>query len=122
MPALHFLFDENIPRALGAVAREEGFDAAFIVDLEQGISDAGALARAAQDHQIVVTEDTDFGRLVFADSLRVPGVVLIRIPPWKRLARAQRFRWLLQQEAHRLSGNFVVLSEHALRLRSIAGE
>lgn len=113
------LCDENIPRDLGLVAQAEGFDVSFLVDVSRGEDDQSVLKRALSEDRILLTEDVDFGRLVFADRLACKGVVLVRIPPWKPERRRLRLRQLLELEAHRLAGNFTVLGERTIRIRPI---
>lgn len=119
MTALRFLFDENIPRDLGLVVREEGHDVAFLIDFSPGIPDEEVLERATSERRVLVTEDSDFGRLVFGDGLAAIGIVLIRIAPWKGALRKTRLRQVLRQEAPRLPGHFTTLSERTTRFRPI---
>jgi predicted nuclease of predicted toxin-antitoxin system len=114
-----FLFDENVPRELGLVAAEQGFDIAFLVDSAIGDADEDVLARGMRERRIVITEDNDFGRLVFKCGEPCHGLILIRIAPWKREIRKARFGQLLEQQAGRLSGHFTVLAETTLRSRPI---
>jgi predicted nuclease of predicted toxin-antitoxin system len=117
---LRFLCDENISRDLGRVAQEEGFDVSFLVDLSPGDIDEGVLARALQENRVLVTEDADFGRLVFSDELECTGIILLRILPWKQELRRLRFRHLLRSEACRLVGHFTVVQERTIRIRPIS--
>ncbi len=119
---LRFLFDENMSREIGSVASEEGHDAAWLVDSRRGAKDDDVLAEALQENRIVVTEDMDFGRLVFAERMGSAGVVLIRIAPWKQDLRRERFCWLLREHSDRLSGSFTVLGEKTWRVRAILSE
>jgi predicted nuclease of predicted toxin-antitoxin system len=116
---LRFLCDENIPRELGLVANEEGFDVTFVVDSACGDADEDVLARGHREARVIITEDTDFGKLVFAGMRRSHGVILIRISPWKRDVRRLRLRLLLRREAARLAGSFTVLGEKMTRIRPL---
>lgn len=114
-----FLCDENIPRDLGLVAHAEGFDVSFLIDVSPGEADEGVLRRALREDRILLTEDADFGRLIFSDRFVSKGVILIRIVPWKSELRKMRLRQLLQQETLSLIGNFTVLGERTIRIRPI---
>jgi predicted nuclease of predicted toxin-antitoxin system len=116
---LRFLFDENMSREIGSIASEEGHHAACLVDRRKGTEDSDVLAEAARENSIVVTEDMDFGRLVFAERMTSAGVILIRIAPWKQELRHDRFRWLLREHPDRLGGSFTVLGEKTWRVRAI---
>jgi predicted nuclease of predicted toxin-antitoxin system len=116
---LGFLCDENISRDLGHVARSEGFDVSFLIDFSRGEADETVLARALREDRILVTEDADFGRLIFSDRLSSKGVILVRIAPWKHELRKLRFQHLLRSEAHRLPRHFTALNERTIRFRPI---
>ena len=116
---VRFLFDENIPRELGHVAAELGYDIAFLVDSAIGDADEHVLARGMRERRIVVTEDNDFGRLVFKLGEPCHGLILLRIAPWKREIRRVRFRQLLEEQAVLLLGHFVVLAETSWRVRPV---
>ena len=119
MGTLRFLCDENIPRELGLVARSEGFDVSFLIDFSRGEADENVHSRARSEGRILLTEDADFGRLIFSDRLTSQGLILVRIAPWKRELRKSRLQHLPHDEAHRLPGHFTVLSERKTRIRPI---
>ena len=65
---------------------------------------------------MVLTEDKDFGRLVFAGRVDSPGVILIRFPASARGLLVEAVLTLLNEYSSRLAGAFVVLQPGAARI------
>jgi predicted nuclease of predicted toxin-antitoxin system len=79
---LRFLLDENVPATLAKALRERGHDAAGLDVSLRAASDLSVLAAAARDDRILLTQDKDFGDLVFVSrATPPPAVVLIRLGP-----------------------------------------
>jgi len=51
-----------------------------VIEIAPGLADEDVLARAVADNRIFLTEDRDFGQLVFASNASSCGVILIRFP------------------------------------------
>ncbi len=77
---MRLLLDENIPRPIVARLRSEGFDVEAIAEVSPSALDPDVLARAGESGRLLVTEDRDFGTLVYATRLPAPrGVVYLRL-------------------------------------------
>jgi predicted nuclease of predicted toxin-antitoxin system len=75
-----FLLDEGIPFRLAAFLAGEGHDIVECGrDLPQALNDRDILAIAVREARILVTNDKDFGDLVFRDHLPHAGVILFRV-------------------------------------------
>lgn len=76
---MNFVADESLDgaviRAVGAI----GHQVLSIIETEPGISDLAVLDRAFAGHAILMTEDKDFGELVYRRGLPHFGVVLVRL-------------------------------------------
>ncbi len=71
---------------------------------------------ALSEDRIVLTEDKDFGWLVFAGRMDSPGVILIRFPASVRSLLPDAVLKLVDEHALRLAGAFVVLRPGAARI------
>lgn len=106
-------------RHIVATLRQAGYDTGFICEDCPGVADSVVLELAEQDDRVLLTEDKDFGELVFRAAQAAHGVMLIRLselPPREAAALV-----LEVVEAHRdeLIGRFAVLNSRALRLREL---
>ena len=116
---MRILADENIARTIVAWLRSQGHDVLYASESRAQTSDADLLAEAEAGGHVVLTEDKDFGELVFRDRRNSHGVILLRLedlPASGRLARVQAI-WALVEA--NLPGNFLVVAEAKVRVRSL---
>lgn len=76
---LRFLVDESTGRGVSDQLRRLGGDVLFVPDVLPQAYDAAILKLAARDQRIVVTNDKDFGELVYRSGQAHAGVVLFGI-------------------------------------------
>ena len=74
------------------------------------------MALASREKRILLTEDKDFGQLVFAAAQSVSGVVFIRYPVTARATLSQSVLDLVSKEQDRLYGAFAVLQPGRIRI------
>jgi predicted nuclease of predicted toxin-antitoxin system len=70
---------------------------------------------ALSQDRILLTEDKDFGWLVFAGRQDSPGVILIRFPASTRDSLPEAISKLVNRHAPELAGTFVVLQPGSVR-------
>lgn len=116
---MKFLADECCDAALVAALRADGHDVLFAVEVLRGATDAQILQRATEDGRVLITEDKDFGELVYRLKLSAPGIVLLRFGVPERALKISRLRSLLTEKADELSGAFVVLDKEKIRTRPL---
>lgn len=83
---MRFLADETCDAAVVRALRAAGHDVKAVGESAPGATDSVVLESAALENRVVLTEDKDFGRLVFASRSPVIGVVLMRFPATARSA------------------------------------
>jgi predicted nuclease of predicted toxin-antitoxin system len=71
---------------------------------------------ALAEDRMLLTEDKDFGWLVFAGRMDSPGVILIRFPASARHSLADAVLKLVREHSSQLVGAFVVLQPGAARI------
>ena len=71
--------DEGIHRGVVDRLRNAGHQLSYIAELAPGAPDADVLDRANRNSEVLVTEDKDFGELVFRQNLTNRGVILLRM-------------------------------------------
>ena len=116
---MRWLVDECVDAGLAARLRAEGHDVIYIAEARPGETDRQVLALALQGDRLLLTEDKDFGDLVFRSRMEVPGVVLLRLRQqephfkWKRLEAA------IRQFSDSLFGRYVVIDDARMRSRPL---
>lgn len=116
---LRFLADESCDFAAVCALRTEGFDVLCVAEAMAGADDESVIALALREGRILLTEDKDFGQLVFAAGSKSVGVVLTRFPAGARPALAARMLDLVRKHADRLTGSFVVLQPERIRISAL---
>jgi predicted nuclease of predicted toxin-antitoxin system len=117
---MKFLADECCDSALVDALREDGHDVVYATESLRGVADEVLLARAFSDGRVLLTEDKDFGELVYRLRRPTRGIVLLRFDVADRALKIPRLRHLLQQQGERLPGAFAVLEADKVRIRSLA--
>lgn len=114
---MRFLFDQSTDRRLAPYLRNLGHDVTVVaVDYPASLPDEEVLALAYREERVLVTEDRDFGELVFRHQDPHPGVVYLRLPPMELEAKIALLHELLDQHADDLK-QFVVLTPRRVRIR-----
>lgn len=109
--------DENLDRSLVDRLRDEGHDVLYAAEMELGMEDDVVLQRANERQALLVTEDKDFGELVFRQGLVHAGVVLVRLSGLSIPAKADAVALVLRQHGPKLVGCFSVIAPGILRMR-----
>ena len=113
---MRFLADECCDFAVVRALRSAGHDVLAITEIQCRSVDRDLLQLALTDDRILLTEDKDFGWLVFAARLDSPGVVLIRYPSMSRASLGPDIQSLVQDHGAKLIGAFVVLRPGGVRI------
>jgi predicted nuclease of predicted toxin-antitoxin system len=116
---MNFLAVECCDAGLVASLRADGHDVLYVLENLQGTIDDEVLSLAYQEQRILITEDKDFGELVYRLRRPTVGVILLRFDVTDRRLKIPRMRSLLKNEAKRLEGAFVVLSADKIRIRPV---
>jgi predicted nuclease of predicted toxin-antitoxin system len=82
---MRFLADESCDFSVVRALRAADHDVVAIAELSPREEDSSVMDRAVKDTRILITEDKDFGQLVYARMETTGGVIFIRFP-----ARARR--------------------------------
>ena len=113
---LRFLADESCDFAVVRTLRSAGYDVLAVAEVMTRSVDQDLIAQAGRERRILLTEDKDFGWLVFASHAESPGVVLMRFPGNARQALAQIIVQVVQEEGENLTGAFVVVQPGQVRI------
>jgi predicted nuclease of predicted toxin-antitoxin system len=117
-----FLADECCDAGIVASLRADGHDVAYVLERQAGISDDEVLQNAFVEGRILLTEDKDFGELVYRLKKPACGIILIRIDVQERHEKWPRLEALIAKHGDRLPGHFVVVDLKKYRFRPLIFE
>ncbi|MBL7077156.1 MAG: DUF5615 family PIN-like protein [Kiritimatiellae bacterium] len=113
---MRFLADESCDGHLVTALRVAGHDIESVADSHQGTDDATVIRLAVDQQRILLTEDKDFGQLVFAAGRGHTGVILLRYPFGAREHITQELVTLSEERADILTSAFVVIEPGRIRI------
>ncbi len=115
--ALRLPIDHNVGRGVARALSRARYDTLFVGDVDPHLSDAAILQWAVRERRLVITQDRDFGALVFRSGQPHAGVLLMRMPASSRDERIRIVLRVLEQHGAALAGHFSVFERGRLRIR-----
>ncbi|MBP6892566.1 DUF5615 family PIN-like protein [Candidatus Babeliales bacterium] len=113
---MKLLVDENLGSSVSKWLRQQGYDVKCIGTDFAGIDDMVVLKKAYDEHRILITCDTDFGKLVFKDQQMHCGIVLLRMTNMDFDKILKFLIKVFDQYKNELQNNFVVASDSGIRI------
>jgi predicted nuclease of predicted toxin-antitoxin system len=113
---VRFLCDESVDIAVIAVLRRDDHDVVAIAEVEPGAPDLEVAALANAEGRILITEDRDFGRIVYAELQPIGAVIYLRYPAAIRLEFAAQVTEFVRDRGSSLEGAFVVMQPGRSRI------
>jgi predicted nuclease of predicted toxin-antitoxin system len=116
---VRWLADECVAAPLVEFLRAAGHDVLYVAESAAGLSDSDVIALALRENRLLLTEDKDFGELVFRRKTRVPGVVLMRTDFENSLRKTLRLTAAFSRYGEELFGRYTVVEEGRVRSRRL---
>lgn len=113
---LRFLADENCDFAVVRALRSEGYDVLAVSEYTQRSDDRLLIEQAAREQRILLTEDKDFGWLVYVSGINSASVILFRYPGSRRADLIDALLQMIRQYGDELLGRFVVMQPGRIRI------
>lgn len=114
---MRWLADECVDAGLVTKLLESGHDVVYALETLSGTSDTYIVHRAIDENRLLLTEDKDFGELVFRQRLKPPGIVFLRIPPEQRSFKWVQLRAVIERQGGKLYGRYTVVETSRFRTR-----
>jgi predicted nuclease of predicted toxin-antitoxin system len=112
---MRFLADECCDFAVVPTLWAQGHDVLAVSEFQTRSVDSELMSLALSENRILLTEDKDFGWLVFAGRHDCPGVILIRFSASTRYSLPEAISKRVSRHAAELVGTFVVLQPGGVR-------
>lgn len=116
---MRWLADECVAAPLVRFLRTTGHDATYVAKSAAGLSDLDVVNLASREMRLLLTEDKDFGDLVFRRERAVPGIVLLRIGHENTSLKAVRLLAAIEQYGEGLFGRYTVIEGGRFRSRRL---
>jgi predicted nuclease of predicted toxin-antitoxin system len=114
---MNLLADESVDGSIVDELRVAGHQVLYVAEMTRGIDDDAVLNQANATGSILLTEDKDFGELVYRLGRVTLGVILIRLAGLASNAKASIVAQAVRQHGAELTGAFSVISPGLLRIR-----
>jgi len=112
---MRFLVDECTGPKVAEWLRVEGHEVFSVFDDERGISDGEVFAKAYAEKWILITNDKDFGEIVFRERREHHGIVFLRLYDERAVNKIDVLRQLITNYSDKLPGQFVTVTENKVR-------
>jgi predicted nuclease of predicted toxin-antitoxin system len=116
---MRFLADECCDAGLVEALRADDHDVLYAQESLRGGVDDDILAMAYSQDRILLTEDKDFGELVYRLGQPTRGIILLRFAISERHLKLPRLRDLIAERSWQLPGAFVVVEPDKFRVRPL---
>lgn len=117
---MRFLADEGVERYLVEALRAAGHIVDYIAEFAPGMKDPDVLAEAERHRAVLVTNDKDFGEIVFQQRRLRSGVLLLRLPGVPRSEKTALLLAAVLGHGSELAQAFSVLAQQVLRVRRLS--
>jgi predicted nuclease of predicted toxin-antitoxin system len=116
---MRWLLDECVDAELVEGLRRSGHDVVYVAEIAPRASDTEVMELAEREGRLLLTEDKDFGELVFRQRRPVPGLVLLRIGATERQRKSERLHAAVGHLGETLFSRYTVIEEARIRSRPL---
>ena len=113
---MRFLVDECTGPAVAEWLRSLHHDVFSVYDEARGLDDESVIKKANFGNYILVTNDKDFGELVFRTKRPHKGVILLRLKDERNKNKIAVLRRVLELYPDKLANNFITVTEKTVRI------
>ena len=112
---MRFLVDECTGSKVAEWLRDENHEVFSVFDEARGMTDDEVLAKTLSENWILITNDKDFGEMVFRERRKHHGVIFLRLDDERATNKIEVLRQLLENYSEKLPEVFVVATETKVR-------
>ncbi len=115
---LRFLADESLEYSIVLYLRKQGYDVISVAKDFPSTKDKEILKKAYQEARIIITNDKDFGDLVFLNKLSHKGIILLRFKSEEVETKIKFLKSFLKDYSTKIVNKFTVIDEAKIRISS----
>jgi len=114
---MKLLADEGVDKPIVDLLRSSGFDVHYILETHAGSFDEVVLLIANEENRLLLTQDKDFGELVYRLKKVHQGIILIRLGNTTAQEKARLVNYVVLEYGEKLIKAFTVIQANAVRIR-----
>lgn len=77
------------------------------------------MKNAYQEKRVIITNDKDFGYLIFKSNLTALAIILFRFNDESPMLKIEAIKAILNLPEEKVLNHFIVASEHKIRIRPL---
>jgi predicted nuclease of predicted toxin-antitoxin system len=116
---LKFIADVNIEKTIVDFLIKEGFDVKWVADFNKKMSDTELFELSNKERRILITNDKDFGEIVFFQKRINYGIILFRIKGQITFEKVDLLKIVLKNYANKIMEHFVIITRKKFRFISM---
>lgn len=114
---MRFLVDECTGPGVARWLSSKGHKVVSVYNDMRGATDIEILEYAFKNDLVIITNDKDFGELVFKHSMKHKGIVLLRLSDMRKKNKIDVLEKLLLSHGNDLEDGFLVVNEKNVRIQ-----
>ncbi len=115
MEKIKFLANVNVEKPLIDFLNEKGFDIKWVTNIDKRMPDDRVCELANSEQRIIITNDKDFGEIVFYQKKIAYGIILLRVKGQKSAEKIVVLDKLLENYQDKIANHFVVITKTKFR-------
>ena len=116
---MRFLVDECTGPAVAKWLHDQGHEVFSVFDEARGADDESLIRKAQNEDWVLITNDKDFGAMVYRERRLHGGIILLRLDDERPVTKIETLSRLIDGYGERLVNSFVVATETQVRFAPI---
>jgi predicted nuclease of predicted toxin-antitoxin system len=116
---IRLLADENVEGRVIHLLRSEGYSVTSIQETQSGVADETVLETSVSSATVLLTGDSDFGRLHFQKGHVHSGIVFYRLPRTTTEEKGHIILKTVREYGDKLIDSFTVITAKKVRSRKL---
>lgn len=113
---MRFLVDECTGSKVANWLRDANYEVFSVFDEARGITDDEILTKAFVENWILITNDKDFGEMIYRERREHHGIIFMRLGDERAINKIEVLEKLLENYAEKLPEQFVTVTETEVRI------
>jgi len=119
---IKFIADVNVEKSIVDYLKYEGFDIMWIPDYNCMMKDEELLRLANKERRVLITNDKDFGNLVFFKNLISSGIILFHAKEHNVEWKEKILKKVIDDFGEKVCSSFIVIGKDKVRIKPLVEE